>query len=211
MTTTNKPPCPDAAAEDKSVLRKKLLALRAALSDEQRAAISLAAQNHLQKLPAWQNAAQVMLYSPVRNELDTAILMNAALASGKQVLLPRCLPQNAPGNGGCMEMALCRSPAHLRPGRFKIPEPDPALCPAVTAADLAPGIAVIPGLAFTRSGLRLGYGGGYYDRFFTINPLPDCLRVGFCAGLQLLPTLPASPWDVQVDGVCTEAGFFPAA
>ena len=60
-------------------------------------------QAHILSTPAWQNAGQVLIYSPIRNEVDTALLFADALATGKQALFPRCLP----GKTGIMELAAC--------------------------------------------------------------------------------------------------------
>jgi 5-formyltetrahydrofolate cyclo-ligase len=61
---------------------------------------------------------------------------------------------------------------------------------------------MVPGLAFDHAGNRLGHGRAYYDRFFTENPGP-CFRVGLCADIQILPAIPADPWDIPVDALCT--------
>ena len=174
----------------------------AGLSDWE--AASRSAQERILGLAQWQTARQVLLYSPVRGEIDTRLLFEAALAAGKQTLFPRCISPRAAGYAGCMELAPCTGPEQLIPGSFKIPEPSPHHCPPLAAEQLKLDLALIPGVAFSRKGERLGYGGGYYDRFFAANLQPCCLFIGFCAGFQLLDSLPSEPWDLKVDAVCTE-------
>lgn len=201
MTTNS--PAPDDIAAQKSSIRKQMLSQRKALLPQRLAELSLRAQPHILSLPAWQAARQVLLYSPVNGELDTSLLIENALAGGKSVLLPRCIPEQR----GCMEFAAFKGQADLCPGQFGILEPDPASCPAVEAQHFNPQIAIIPGLAFTCGGLRLGYGGGYYDRFLSKKLLDRCFLVGFCAGFQILDFIPHQQWDLKVDAVCTENGL----
>ena len=148
----------------------------------------------------------MLLYAAVRGELDTSLLFAHATEAGKQVLFPRCIPPAVGDPCGRMELAFCVNAHQLLPGSYQIPEPDPAVCPAVKAVDLALDLALIPGVAFSRSGERLGYGGGYYDRFFADSHSSGCLLIGFCASFQLLDSLPSAEWDIKVDAVCTENG-----
>lgn len=68
-----------------------------------------------------------------------------------------------------------------------------------------PDLVVVPGLAFTASGDRLGQGGGWYDRFLA-GTRPDCTTVGVCFAEQVLDALPVEPHDVVIDHVVTDAG-----
>ena len=120
---------------DKSALRKTLLARRAALPAAEAVRLSSLIQAHILDTPAWQNAGQVLIYSPIRNEVDTALLLADALAKGKQILFPRCLP----GQTGIMELAAVTGPEDLRPATFGILEPDPERCPARRGEDFSSG------------------------------------------------------------------------
>lgn len=183
----------------KKKLRKQMLERRKSESLSAIAQISLIAQNNVLNLPEWQDAAQVILYQPVNNELDTNLLMHTAWLEKKEVFLPRCLAAQK----GVMELALCTDKKQLIPGKFGILEPDPQTCPAMQNNKITPQIMILPGLAFSPCGVRLGYGAGYYDRFL-INNNTSLFAVGFCASWQLLPQLPHEHWDKGVDAVCTE-------
>jgi 5-formyltetrahydrofolate cyclo-ligase len=69
-----------------------------------------------------------------------------------------------------------------------------------------PDVVIVPGLAFTRAGDRLGHGGGWYDRFLSA-VRPDCVSVGVCFVDQLVDSLPVEAHDVAVDHVATELGI----
>jgi 5-formyltetrahydrofolate cyclo-ligase len=87
----------------------------------------------------------------------------------------------------------------LRKGAFGIPEPDPSLCEPARIADLP--FIVVPGVAFDRSGNRLGSGHGYYDRFLAQS---SGLRVGLAFGMQIIDDVPAANYDQKMDFVVTE-------
>lgn len=78
--------------------------------------------------------------------------------------------------------------------------PDPAGPPA-------PDLIIAPGLAFDRDGIRLGMGGGYYDRLLALPRHNNSLRIGLAYAFQLADSLPRQPWDVPVHAVCTEKGL----
>jgi 5-formyltetrahydrofolate cyclo-ligase len=89
----------------------------------------------------------------------------------------------------------------LRPGYCDIPEPDPDRAILVPPEKIE--IAVIPGSVFDIQGGRLGYGGGYYDRFL-VNDAPRALRIGFAFELQLVDKVPLEPHDQPLDILITE-------
>ena len=72
---------------------------------------------------------------------------------------------------------------------------------------ISPHLAILPGLAFCVCGLRLGYGGGYYDRFLNENKFNNFFLLGFGASFQVLKELPAGKWDHPLDAICTENGI----
>lgn len=185
---------------EKAALRRELLQRRRKLSgrpEKDRAIFRV-----ITALPQYRQARRLYLYVSIGEEPGTRRLLLAALQAGKEVYVPRCLQQ--PG-----EMAFFRiaGEGDLSPGKFGIPEPDPARCPP--APDGEEGLCLVPGLAFDRLGFRLGYGKGYYDRFLAAHP--NLEPVGLCYGALLLPRLPAAPHDQRVRLVAMEAGAFPCA
>ncbi|MEW8979961.1 MAG: 5-formyltetrahydrofolate cyclo-ligase [Symbiobacterium sp.] len=182
---------------DKQAIRRRLIAARQALDPAERTRLSLAAQEALLALPEWAGAESVLLYLPVRGEVDTAHLVAAALDQGKRLLLPRV-------ERAARRLALHRWSGRqddLAPGAFGIPEPRPDL---PREDPLAVDLAVVPGVAFDPQGYRLGYGGGYYD--WALPEMVRAVKIGLGYGFQVVPTLPAEAHDVRLDALATEGG-----
>ena len=91
----------------------------------------------------------------------------------------------------------------LLPGYKGIPEPDPKLAHARSIPATQLEVVIVPGAVFDRRGYRLGYGGGYYDRFLALEA-PQALRIGLCFDLQLVDQLPEEAHDVPMDWLVTE-------
>jgi len=186
----------------KTQIRKRLLTQRAALDSYIAHDAARAAQGRLLALEIWRAATTVALYMAFRSEMATDLLLEDAWAAGKRVLLPRCRPCDANNGAGDMDLAAVSCMEEIRPGAYGIREPDPEVC--LTAGALAPDLAVIPAVAFDRQGFRLGYGGGYYDRYLA-RPGTHCTRcVGLGFAFQVLNVLPREPWDKPVHFICTE-------
>jgi 5-formyltetrahydrofolate cyclo-ligase len=141
-------------------------------------------------------ARSAMLYLPAKGEVDTWPLLEHFWSRGGEVLLPRCRR----GSPGIMDAIAVASRADLAPGRFGLTEPRADLPRRVPAP--APEIVLVPALAFDRNGNRLGFGGGYYDRFLPTLAGGPWL-VGLAYAFQLLDSVPVEPWDCPVHAVVT--------
>ena len=193
------------ATEDrKRVVRARMLKRRGMLAPEDAAERSAAAQGHMLASSHWTDAQTVMLYMPIRGEVDTGLLCSRAWAEGKRVLLPRCVA----GRLGELDLVACEKAAELVPGAYGILEPLPTL-PAVDTADprQIPQLLLAPCLAVDRRGYRLGYGGGYYDRLLRLPALHGFVLLGLIYTMQFVASLPVESWDARLHGVCTEQGF----
>jgi len=178
----------------KRTLRQQMLAQRRALSGDNWQANSLLAQQRILGLEEYRQSACIALYSPLQNEVDTALLGDHAYADGKRVLYPLVC-------GNEMVFRQIEGAHQLIPGSFGILEPcTVGIDHTAEAADLI----IIPGVAFDASGHRVGFGKGYYDRFLQNPALKACL-VGFCHDFQLTADfIPADQHDVRMDIVVTE-------
>lgn len=147
--------------------------------------------------------ATICAYLPTFGEAGGTDLPSTLAAAGARVLLP------VAGEPGPLDWAEFRSLSDLRPGRFGIGEPSgPRLGPeAIADAD----VVVVPAVAVSTSGLRLGRGGGYYDQTLPA-ARPDARLVCVLDAADVLDTVPAEPHDRSVDAVITEEGVrrFPA-
>lgn len=185
--------------EGKAELRRRMRAWRDGLAPETRAALGEAAARHLRAAAPYQAARTLLLYWATGSEVPTGAAVAAALEAGKRVCLPRVLP-----DGRLAVHRVCDPARELVAGFRGLLEPDPARTPAVAPGSL--DLVVVPGLAFDRRGMRLGYGLGYFDRFLAGLPRRTW-RVGLAYGGQVLPRLPADPWDVPLHLIVTERGI----
>ncbi|PKN42085.1 MAG: 5-formyltetrahydrofolate cyclo-ligase [Deltaproteobacteria bacterium HGW-Deltaproteobacteria-18] len=141
-------------------------------------------------------AASVMLYLPARGEVDTWPLLDHFWARGSEILLPRCCD----GSPGIMDAYSVSSREDLGPGCFGLIEP--RMERAIRVPNPQPEVIILPALAFDRRGYRLGFGGGYYDRFLpTLGCTP--LLVGPAYAFQILDSIPVEPWDRPVEMIVT--------
>ena len=143
-------------------------------------------------LPQVEAADTVMAFYGTGREPDTVPLLHALLDRGKRVVLPVCLPRRR------MEARQVTDPDRLIPNRYGIPEPDKS-CPAVDKKDIA--VALVPNLMCDRDGYRLGWGGGYYDRWLADFP---GFTVCVCRQGRLVEHMPREAFDVPVKLVLFE-------
>jgi 5-formyltetrahydrofolate cyclo-ligase len=139
-----------------------------------------------------------MLYLPVNGEVDTWPLFDDCLNRKCRVLLPCCRTSEP----GCMDFYRVTDKNQLVPGAYNIPEPDRNQCTFMD--DPQAEIILVPGVGFDRQGHRIGYGGGYYDRFLADHPMDDGLVIGLAFSCQIMDHLPHDTWDKRVDVVVTE-------
>lgn len=180
---------------DKAALRRKMRALREELPQAARKVLSQKAAGHVLSWTVTKEADAVFLYDSMGAELITHGLIEALLRRGKTVCLPRI------AGAGRMEAVSVASRNQLVPGPFGTREP-PAHLPAFAPEKLS--LVLAPGLAFTNKGVRLGYGGGYYDRFLQETA---AVRVGLCFSIQIVDELPRAVYDKDMQFLITENGL----
>ena len=183
------------AADAKKQLRAQVRAQRRALPPEVLAADSRAITERLLTLPEMERAERVFCYVSLPGEVETSPLIGRLLSQGRAVLVPRCRA------GGEMDLVPISSLDDLTPGAYGILEPGPDLTPTGEMPDLA----VVPALAFDRRGMRLGQGGGYYDRFLAAYPF--LLKIGCALTPFLTDCVPTEPTDQRLDGIATESSL----
>ncbi len=182
------------AMNDKAAIRKQILQQRALETPlEQSARAQIMAQT-LFSLSMYQQAKTVFCYCSTELELSTNEILAFTLAQGKTLCVPRC---EAPGE---MTARRIRTLDALRAGRFGIREPDDST-PIVMPTQI--DLCIVPCLAADFSGYRLGYGGGYYDRFLA--QAGDICMIALCAEnrLQSIP-LPREKTDIPCHYILTE-------
>ena len=147
--------------------------------------------------PAFLAAGTVALFAPLPSEPDIELLWEK---SGHRFCYPRVV-------GSELEFVAVRHVEELAPAAWNPNVREPAASPQLIApAEIA--LILVPGLAFTRDGRRLGRGGGYYDRLLALHR-PHAIALGVCFDLQLVPDIPCEPHDQRVDAVLTESTALP--
>lgn len=182
-------------SEEKRKLRRKMMDMREALSPEGVRRESLAVCERLIRHPAFKEGKTILFYYPHRKELDVRPAMEEAWLAGKRVVLPK----SDPASKSLSFFRIERGEA-LVSGSYGIPEPS-----GKEAARILPDaidLVVVPGVAFDERGYRLGYGGGYYDRFFSRHPGPFH-RIGVAYSFQVVPTVYPEEHDQRLDGLIT--------
>jgi 5-formyltetrahydrofolate cyclo-ligase len=177
-------------------LRAELTADRRALSEADRAAAARSLRDALLTLPEVDMAASVAAYVSIGTEPETRGLVFGLWKRGAYVLLPKLLP------GGDLDWATYEGPDSLAPGRLGLLEPTaPARgADAIRAAD----VVIVPALAVDRTGVRLGRGGGSYDRVLA-RIGPGILSVALLYDGEILDRVPREPHDQRVRAVVTPA------
>lgn len=183
-------------SEKKSESRRLALAGRDAMSPEERASASLAICRLLDGLPELRGVKTVLGYISDGSECDLGELYESLLRRGVTLAFP------VTASGGRMDAFV---PAgELIPGRFSIPEPDPALSRFLPPEEI--GAVLVPCAGFDADGNRLGRGGGYYDRYLSRCPQAAAVLTAFEA--QRLEHVPREAHDLAFSLTVTEKGIF---
>ena len=186
----------------KREMRQEMRARRRAVSADERAEASaiicskLAARADVDfcRNPL-ETDSPVAVYLASRDEIDLHTYIEEMLRRGREVVAPRW-------NGETYDLAMLKGmdTEHLRRGPMGILEP--AEAELVQPQNVF--VWIVPGLAFTRDGRRLGYGGGWYDRFLSAAP-KDAVKLGVAYSFQIVDDLPVEPHDIPLTAVIDDA------
>lgn len=180
-------------------LRKKILAQRDSLAVSEQQSYSDRIMDRVLNLQQFQSAAVICIYVDFRSEVRTRALIEHILKSGKKVVLPVTLVQEK----DLLVVSITDPDQELAPGYCSIPEPIATIREKQTVSPDILDIIFIPGSVFDEQGGRMGYGGGYYDRFISLKA-PQAFRVGLCYELQMVEQAPLQVHDEGMDCIVTE-------
>lgn len=194
-------------AQLKSRIRKEYAALRDEMSPQEQ---HIANQSIGDKLLSWVEAnwqtvyrrplKTVALYAAMRSEANLQSLAARLRQQDVATVYPTCFANRK------MEFYAVTDESALKRSRFGVPEPIVSQSQVVAATDI--DLILVPGLAFTHSGLRLGYGGGFYDTYLS-RPELSAVQVGVGYDLQRVSDLPKESFDCVLDYLATEHGVSP--
>lgn len=193
----------------KDAIRAKIRARRASLTLLRIRQASARIQRMVMKLPEWAEARQVCLYLALPAEAQTWALLAACWKTGKQVLVPAYRKKVLR-----YDLARLRPDNPVKAGHWDVPEPTRPRW--VTPNRVTPNwvmptrvdLVVIPGLAFDRTGGRVGHGCGYYDRLLAGKYLKQAFKVGLALECQMVARVPMNARDIRMDAVVTERAVY---
>lgn len=197
---------PDSSPAARQGLRRQLQAARRALTPGARAHAARLIARHAERELPLRSGARVAVYAALPHELDTTPLIERARRRGCRLYLPRIDRPSAARGMRFIELA-----ARLRRNRLGIEEPEGQRALGARWLDLV----FLPLVGFDRHGVRLGTGGGYYDRAFAFRRwraawhAPLLVGIGFAC--QEVERLPRAAHDVLLDAVITEEGLIRCA
>ena len=150
-------------------------------------------QKRLRKIHAFKNAQKIGAYYPIGSEIMTQDIIQELISEGKDVFLPKVI-------GDTMEFRKITDFASLEKGSFDIMEPKDS-CPTDNALD----IILVPTVGISQSGVRLGYGYGFYDKFLAENRVTT---ISLTLEKQIIKKIPKLEHDIVIDWVATEDRIF---
>ncbi|MGM0603954.1 MAG: 5-formyltetrahydrofolate cyclo-ligase [Bacillota bacterium] len=183
--------------QKKEELRKKCLNERAQISQTKISSWSSKINKRFLSLPQLKKAKKVMAYASMRKEIETFDLLEKLLDQGYLLYLP--FTRKDIVDLGTAQINDLDS--DLKDGVYGVQEPAAKIRDEKPPEDL--DLIIVPGACFTRSGYRIGYGGGYYDSFLSKHA-NQALKIGFCYDCFILDSIPVEEHDVPVDIIITE-------
>ena len=183
--------------KQKKELRKKIINERDQLTERDIAEKSRLISEKLFSLQAYRNAETIMYFISFGTEVDTRPMVEETIRQGKVALAPKPRPEERK----MIPSRILDWDNDFIPGAYNIPEPKEEALRPYNPDQI--DLLIVPGVAFDLKGNRLGYGGGYYDRFFALLK-PGTPLVALVFELQVVPEVPVEEWDRRVDVIVTE-------
>ncbi len=186
-------------ALEKKQIRTHILALREQLPSDVRTASDAAITARLLQLPEYQCAGTVLGYMNFGSEYASEQWIASVLSEGKQLALPRVNPAT-----GRLDLYWVDDPDYqLQKGLWGIREPLVKRCKPLNSINEVE-FALLPGIAFSRNGARLGYGGGFYDKLLATCAAPRPVLAVAAYGQQIVIQIPQEKTDVRIEWIVTE-------
>ena len=180
--------------EEKVRLRKKIVGEMNSLSKEQHKTLSEQIVFSLYEQKEWRDAQTIGITLSMEHEVNTYVIIEQAWREGKKVVVPKCNRETR-----TMTFRQITNFDQLETVYMSLREPIPALTVEVEANEIE--LLFVPGVAYTRRGERIGYGGGYYDRYLAEYE-GKALSLAF--DFQIVSYIPTEPFDQNVQKIITE-------
>lgn len=182
---------------EKGNLRKAIIGKLKSLSDQEKQAVESKISQHLFSTDLWNNATHIGVTISQGFEWSTKLIIEKAWEEKKIACVPKCSPQEK-----TLQFYELNSYDQLETVYYNLLEPKPEETKKMTKQDI--DLLIVPGVVFNKKGYRIGFGGGFYDRFLVGFPHET---ISLISSLQLVEDLPIESHDLPVQHVITEKGL----
>ncbi|NLY47039.1 MAG: 5-formyltetrahydrofolate cyclo-ligase [Tissierella sp.] len=179
----------------KKSIRNHILDNRSKLGEVYHKSYSETIINKLYDSSFYKDAKIIMTFISFGDEVDTHDFIKKSLSNDKKIVVPITFPKTKE-----IKPSEIHGFDELEIGFYNILTPKDEFIRFIDPKDI--DLAIVPGVAFDRNGYRVGYGGGYYDRF--LSKYPDIVKLGVAFDLQLIDAVPKENFDIPVDLIITE-------
>ena len=192
---------------DKKEIRKEVTEKKKALTNEQVLQWSEELKEKFCSLDAYKEAESIYFYMSYNQEVQTIPMIEQAIADGKRAAVPimlisgETLNKEGKPKHDYMEFVYLHSMDECEPNFMGIPEPPKSLIDKDPSriADEKKVLIMMPGLAFDKAGNRIGYGGGFYDKYLDSHPDTEFQKIALCFDFQIYDHIPTEPHDEKMD------------
>lgn len=180
---------------DKKLIRKKMSRIRSNMDKNEHREKSKIIVEKLMKSKFYKESDTIMIYVSFRREIDTHEFIKKAIKDGKTILVPITIDK-----GKQLKPSHLKDFDELEIGFYNILTPKEEFVRYVDPKDI--DLVIVPGLGFDKEGYRVGFGGGYYDRF--LSNLDSAIKLSIAFDFQILDRVPREDFDIPVDYILTE-------
>lgn len=184
----------------KSEIREKMLGIRNNLSIEEIQKFSARITDILMEQDVFTSSSFIMSYVNIGSEVATREFIKRVIYKGKKAAIPM-IEHIAKDKKTMVACEITNIEEETEPGHYGILEPKKGMVKKILPCDI--DMVIVPGIAFDVKGYRIGYGGGYYDRFLK-NARENCVKVGFAYKFQVLDEIPREDHDIPLDLIITQ-------
>lgn len=184
----------------KKTIRDLILDNRSKLSKDKHELFSKIIIDQIFDSTFYNESKTIMTFVSFSDEVDTHNFIKRSLADGKRILVPITFPKTKE-----IKPSEIYDFDELEVGYYNILTPKEEYIRFINPEEI--DLAIVPGVAFNRDGYRVGYGGGYYDRF--LSQYTDIIKLGIAFDLQIVDKLPIEDFDIPVDIIFTEREIIP--
>jgi 5-formyltetrahydrofolate cyclo-ligase len=182
---------------EKKIMRREVLTKRAKLGDNGNISLSKEIVNTLMDSRFYKDAKTIMIFISFGSEINTHEFIKIGINEGKNIAVPVTFKEER-----IMKPSIIKNFDELEPGYYNILTPKQEFIRYIDPSEI--DLVIVPGAVFDREGYRVGYGGGYYDKFLSSKIRKDISKIAIAFDLQIVDKVPREEHDISVDYIITE-------